>query len=129
MRTTIKTTAVLMLVLSLGLHWALLQTIAWTGMVISYSRDNPFREAVSMTFDGQHPCALCHVVKEGRAAEQDQEESLPVNKLPLADRWSAPQYCFDCDRESIPTGVHPPASRAEAPPKPRPRIPSPTGAA
>lgn len=129
MRPTIKTTTVLVLVLTLGLHWALLQAIAWTGMVISYSRDNPFRDAVSMTFDGQHPCALCHVVKEGRAATQEQEESLPINKLPLADIWAKPHYCFDSERESILIRIDTPDSRVEAPPKPRPRIPSPTGAA
>ncbi len=49
MRPTIKATTVLVLVLSLGLHWAFLQTVAWTGMILSYSQENSLREAISMT--------------------------------------------------------------------------------
>jgi hypothetical protein len=55
--------------LSLGLQWAALQGIAWTSMLISYSRDNSIAEAVSKTFDGDHPCPLCHVVEEGRGKQ------------------------------------------------------------
>ena len=73
MSTWIKSITVLALVLTLGLHWALLQTVAWTGMVINYSQANPFPEAVSMTFDGEHPCRLCKVIKQGRTEEQRQE--------------------------------------------------------
>jgi len=32
-----KSATVAVLVLSLGLHWALLQTVAWTGMILAYS--------------------------------------------------------------------------------------------
>ena len=56
---------------SIGAHWALLQTVAWTGMIISYSQDATLAEAISMTFDGEHPCKMCKVVKEGRKAEQE----------------------------------------------------------
>ncbi len=54
--------------LSLGFHWALLQGIAWTGMLISFAGEGTVIEAVQKTFDGQHGCALCHKVKEGRDA-------------------------------------------------------------
>ncbi len=57
--------------LSLGMHWALLQGIAWTGMLISFAKDGTVIEAVQKTFDGQHGCALCHKVKEGRNASHD----------------------------------------------------------
>ncbi|MDB6006706.1 MAG: hypothetical protein JWR15_3693 [Prosthecobacter sp.] len=57
--------------LSLGMHWALLQGIAWTGMLISFAKEGAMIEAVQKTFDGQHGCALCHKVKEGRHASQD----------------------------------------------------------
>ncbi len=52
--------------LSLGMHWVLLQGIAWTGMLISFAKDGTVMEAVQKTFDGQHGCALCKKVKEGR---------------------------------------------------------------
>lgn len=63
---------VVMLCLSLGLHWALLQGIAWTGMLISFAREGAVIEAVEKTFDGQHGCALCAKVKEGRESDEGQ---------------------------------------------------------
>lgn len=56
---------VLVLCLALGLQWALLQGIAWTGMFISFAREGSVIEAVEKTFDGQHACELCKKVKEG----------------------------------------------------------------
>lgn len=60
--------------LSLGMHWALLQGIAWTGMFISFAREGAVLEAVQKTFDGQHGCALCHKVKEGRESNRTQPQ-------------------------------------------------------
>lgn len=111
------------LVLSLGLHWALLQTVAWTGMLINYSRDASFREAISRTFDGQHPCPLCKAIKKGRADEkkQEQQQTKPGSKLDFALVWQAPRFNFNCDREPIAEGNFSMLVRADEPPKPRPR--------
>jgi len=65
---------VLLVCLSLGVHWALLQGIAWTGMLISFASQGAMIEAVEKTFDGQHGCALCAKVKEGREADQNQPQ-------------------------------------------------------
>ncbi len=59
----------LMLMFLLGGHWGMLQVMAWTGMVVSYSRDASFAEALSMTFDGEHPCAFCHEIRDGLASD------------------------------------------------------------
>ena len=64
---------VLMLTLSLGAHWALLQSVAWVGMIASYSRNATLGEALVKTFDGEHPCKLCKVVEKGRQSEKKQE--------------------------------------------------------
>ena len=53
MRAAFRFATVLVLVLSLGLHWALLQSIAWVGMIASYSRVASLAEALSKTFDGK----------------------------------------------------------------------------
>ncbi|HBJ84386.1 MAG TPA: hypothetical protein DDZ88_11055 [Verrucomicrobiales bacterium] len=63
---------VLLVCLSLGLHWAVIQGIAWTGMLISYAAEGAMIEAVQKTFDGQHGCPLCQTVKEGRESDQNQ---------------------------------------------------------
>lgn len=65
---------VLLVCLSLGMHWALLQGIAWTGMLITFAREGAMIEAVEKTFDGQHACALCLKVKEGRDSDEKQPQ-------------------------------------------------------
>jgi hypothetical protein len=115
--------SVLVLVLSLGLHWALLQTVAWSGMLISFSRSGSFNEAVAKTFDGQHPCPLCKVVRQGRAQErqQSQKQLNPGPKLELGLVWQPTSLTFTSDRELIPAERSPVQSRSDEPPKPRPR--------
>ena len=123
MQAAIKTITVLGLVFSLSLHWALLQTVAWTGMIISYSHGNSFQEAIRLTFDGQHPCCLCKAIKQGRSHEKQQEQKQvkPINKLEAGIVWQPLQLCFCSDRASIPSPHRLAPSRAEEPPKPRPK--------
>jgi hypothetical protein len=71
------------LVLTLGLHWALLQSVAWTGMFISYSQENSFRTAVRMTFDGKNPCCMCKSIKQGRSEERKETGQKLVPGLKL----------------------------------------------
>ena len=54
------------LILAVGAHWIVLQSVAWAGMVINYSQNAPLTVALQKTFDGAHPCKLCKVVEEGR---------------------------------------------------------------
>jgi hypothetical protein len=70
MRKTVQAAAVLMLSLSLGLHWTALQSVAWTSMFLERLQTAPVLDALRTTFDGKHPCQLCQVVREGKAAEQ-----------------------------------------------------------
>ena len=58
----------------LGGHWVVLQTAAWVGMTVEYSKTESLPEALSKTFDGQHPCKLCVAVKQGRSEEQNQAQ-------------------------------------------------------
>ena len=54
------------LVLSIGLHWMVLQSAAWVGMVVSYTQETgALSTALEQTFDGDHPCKLCAAVSEG----------------------------------------------------------------
>src|SRR4030095_190544 len=60
------------LVLATGGHWAALQSIAWVGMTIKYSRGDGLITGLQKTFDGSHPCNLCKAVQQGREAEKKQ---------------------------------------------------------
>lgn len=80
-----RITLCLLLATSLGLHWGLLQSVAWTGMLIDHLGVRSLDEAVSMTFDGAHPCELCLAIDEARATATDDERSpLPDQRLEAA---------------------------------------------
>ena len=68
---------------TLGAHWAVLQTVAWTSMVVNYSRTTTLSEAVSRTFDGKHLCKLCKLVKAGRGEEKQSEQAPLSAKIDL----------------------------------------------
>ncbi|MCX6857809.1 MAG: hypothetical protein NTV80_23230 [Verrucomicrobia bacterium] len=70
------------LVVSIGLHWAVLQSAAWVGMAVAYSVEKgSLTEGLSDTFDGDHPCPLCKAVKQGQDSEsKSQNDQAPTNK-------------------------------------------------
>jgi hypothetical protein len=111
----------LMLALTLGLHWTVLQSVAWMGMLVSYSAESSFSEAVSKTFDGKHPCQICVVVDEGKKAEREQQQLKSVDK---AD-WLLTDCAFVLDRPPFRLtprlDVLEPPSFGSSPPGPPPR--------
>ena len=106
---------------SLGLHWAILQSVAWVNMAVNFSKSAPLTEALEKTFDGKHPCALCNAIAEGKRSERKQEAQPPIVKFELF---------FAASRVVIyPPSLDPlqyaaanlSASHAESPPVPPPR--------
>jgi hypothetical protein len=75
-----------LLIFSIGGHWALLQSVAWVSMVIDYSKDAPISIAVEKTFDGKHPCNICTLVQRGKQTEEKREAIKTKHKL---DLWVA----------------------------------------
>ena len=69
------------LVVSTGAHWAALQTVAWTTMLADNLRTHSLVEAVTCTFDGQHPCCLCKAIAAGKKSEKKNEFTLQTQKL------------------------------------------------
>ena len=76
-----KTCVVVTLVVMLGAHWAVLQTVAWTAMLADNLQSCAFRDAVVKTFDGKHPCCLCKAIAAGKQSEKKNEFSLQLPKL------------------------------------------------
>lgn len=56
-----------------------LQLVAWTGMLMNFSKTESFQEAVSKTFDGEHPCQLCATLAEARKSPEP-TPGAPVEK-------------------------------------------------
>lgn len=69
------------LVLTTGLHWAALQTVAWTVMLADHMRTESMMAAMTHTFDGQHPCCLCKAIARAKKAEQKNTMALSLVRL------------------------------------------------
>jgi len=85
-----KLCVLVLLVVSIGGQWALLQSAAWMGMLIDFSRNSTVAEAVCKTFDGEHPCPLCKAIAAGKKSQQKKEFSLKLPKLeflPPGQNW------------------------------------------
>jgi hypothetical protein len=112
---------ILALCLSLGLHWLALQSVAWTTMLVANARHAPLSEAVARTFDGNHPCDLCHAVATGKKSEKKSDLPSTIAKMDLIcttrtltclPPWAP--YVYARTRSAIP-------KRFQAPPVPPPR--------
>src|SRR5436190_22537337 len=68
-----RAATIVALCFSLGFHWLALQSLAWTTMLVTNARHAPLSEAVAKTFDGAHPCMLCHAVATGEKSEKKSE--------------------------------------------------------
>jgi hypothetical protein len=74
---------ILALCLSIGFQWVALQSVAWATMLLANARSAPLCEAMARTFDGGHPCSLCHVVAEGKKSEKKSEILPALGKVDL----------------------------------------------
>lgn len=104
-----------------GGHWMVLQSLAWTTMLVEYTHDGGVTRAVEKTFDGAHPCDLCKRIEKGRQGEPRRDVSAAVSELILfhetTPRLVPPALGFWWQR--IPAGcAH---SRGEPPLHPPPR--------
>ena len=117
-----KSAIIMAVALSLGLHWALLQSVAWAGMFASYAHQTTLREAFVKTFDGKNPCRICKLVREGQQSEKTKESVLPlvkVDSLPYSKAFvleppAVRTLPVVSDVAALP--------RAESPPTPPPRL-------
>jgi hypothetical protein len=73
----------LVLCLSIGAHWAALQSIAWASMIVEYSQSASLAKAVAETFDGNHPCDLCKHIKRAQHSEKKPEAQSTTVKQDL----------------------------------------------
>lgn len=107
---------VVALSLAIGLHWLVLQWVAWTAMVVKYSKQQSLGVAICQTFDGDHPCSLCHVVNKGKNSEKKSDVQPASQRIDMicstrSFRLWAPFARVDyrlADIFACPTGKSPP---------------------
>jgi len=109
-------------VFSCGGQWYALQCVAWVKMLHDYSQMVPFTEAVSMTFSGQYPCAICKAIAEKKQAENDK-----VFSLEKYDKKFLATAAVVLPRPDVASFVYPGylsslQARSEPPPTPPPRL-------
>jgi hypothetical protein len=68
---------------AIGLHWVALQSFAWTSMLLENSKRAPLCQAIVQTFDGAHPCSLCHIIATGKASEKKSDIQSPAPKIDI----------------------------------------------
>jgi hypothetical protein len=105
---------------AIGLHWVALQSVAWTTMVIKYSKHLALRTAITQAFDGAHPCSLCHAVNTGKNSEKksDLQSPIPIDILCLAQTLDLIPPCASYEYAAI---AFPSFESRHSPPVPPPR--------
>ena len=64
-----------------GGHWMLLQSVAWTTMMVDNVKHTTLGQALERTFDGQHPCQLCQSIEKGRKSEKQGDAQFALGKI------------------------------------------------
>jgi hypothetical protein len=76
-----NTIIAILLAFSIGGHWAVLQSMAWMGMIVSYSQKSGVMTGIKKTFDGNHPCDLCKLVSKAKSEQKTQDVTQVQAKL------------------------------------------------
>lgn len=118
----------------LGGDTAVLQGVAWLGMIVSRAPAQGVAAAVDSSLDGSSPCALCKAVREIKAASQPSpqtehplpetplkrlkfQEIVPVNAALPGPPSQNPEATANRFKEDSAAGP----SRKDSPPVPPPR--------
>jgi hypothetical protein len=52
-------------------------------MIVDYSKRGSLCKAIAQTFDGAHPCSLCHIVNKGKSTETKSDLQLLTPKIDM----------------------------------------------
>lgn len=63
-----------------GAQWMILQTTAWTGMIVTRSMKGSFSDALESTLDGQHPCEMCVAIASAKQSEERSRKEFDLLK-------------------------------------------------
>jgi hypothetical protein len=110
---------ILVLLAGTGVHWGALQSVAWTRMLAKNLRTASFTEAVSRTFDGQHPCSLCKVIANAKKSEKRMEFPQPLTKFEFPLTLQSLLLVAPTSFQLVPFGnefVEPPSRKPPTPP-------------
>jgi hypothetical protein len=110
------------LLVGTGAHWGALQSVAWTRMLAENLRTASFADAVSRTFDGQHPCSICKVIANAKKSDKQVEFSQPLTKLEFPLTTQSLLLVAPTRSQLVPTANELVDSLSQPPPTPPPRV-------
>jgi hypothetical protein len=106
--------------ISIGMHTAVLQAVAWAKMTVDFARRDTISVSLEKTFDGRHPCPICVSLKKN--ADSPSLAAAPAHS-PLV--FAAPSTSPLAGRVAVSWVVEPlppsPLDRASAPAGPPPK--------
>lgn len=84
---------------TIGAHWFVLQSVAWTTMLADNLRHGSFSEAVDRTFDGKHPCCLCKQIAQAKSCEKKSDFQFTLKRFdfshtPESFIFTPPTFCW-----------------------------------
>jgi hypothetical protein len=113
---------ILAICVSIGAHWAALQSVAWATMLVEYSQHATLKKAIVQTFDGDHPCDLCKRV----VAEQQLPKKSAASKFQIKPDLICAAFPFVLRPASrdieFPTAILIASGDDSSPPTPPPRF-------
>ena len=92
-----KFVVVISLMATLGAHWALLQTVAWTTMLADNLRTHSLSESVARVFDGKYPCPICKAIAAGKKSEKKNAFTVQTQKLEFPPAKECPALIAPSD--------------------------------
>jgi len=113
---------IVMLVVTTGMHWAFLQSLAWATMLMDNLNRGSVAEAVVHTFDGKHPCRLCKAIDSEKKTEKKSQCVVELKKFEMLNPTAAFAFASDSfDVASLPRWQETYSSFRFPPPVPPPR--------
>lgn len=106
---------------TLGLHWALLRSVAWTMMLANNLATHSISESVERTFDGKYPCPICKAIAAAKKSERKSAFTVQLQKLEFPPVKGNPILFAPSDFQLLPQANFFAGSLTQKPPTPPPR--------
>jgi hypothetical protein len=117
------TSCLLAIFISAGGHWAMLQSIAYTRMLLEFAEQDSLGTAVKKTFDERYACSLCPKIRDG--FNHDHKKPLTLSEVQQPEFLPQSNALISFIRVVVANLAFVPSRHIDfpnAPPKPPPRV-------
>ncbi len=123
LQVTGATTCLLAIFILAGAHWVVLQSFAYTRMLVEFAHEESLATAVKKTFDDRYACPLCPKIRDGCNKERKVPQIVNGDRVPEflveSGEFTFLTPTVVADVVFVPSGhIH----FSNAPPKPPPRV-------